>query len=124
VFKTWTISPVSWFIIGHLDIFYMRLGSFFASTHCCRIASSSTHSSCFSSICFTHLCFNAPSQCTAVLNLRSTIYCLTLFRWLRSITLTPIYPITYYENITFIYALLIYAQLFRNPIRAQNRGVV
>jgi len=71
-----------------------------------------------------NLCFNAPRQCTAVLNLRSAIYGLTSFRWLRCITLTPIYPIVYYGNITFIYALLIYAQFFRSPIRAQNRGVV
>ena len=96
----------------------MSLGSFFTSTHFCLIISSSTRISCISSICFTHICFNATSQCTAVLNLPSAIYGLTPFRWLRFITLTPIYPTFYYGNITFIYALLINAQFFKNSIRA------
>ena len=103
--------------------FYMWLGSFFTSTHFCRISSSRTQQL-LQLYLFTHLCFNAHSQCTRVLNLRSAVYCLTHFRWLCTITLSPIYPIIYYGNTTFICALLIYAQFFWNPIRAQNRGVI
>jgi hypothetical protein len=100
----------------------MSLGSFFTSTHFCRTASSSTHSSCFSSICFTHLCFNAPSQCTAVLDLRSAIYGLTPFRWLRPITLTPSIPL-FIMGVLLLFMLYLFTPNFSGTRLGRKTGV-
>jgi len=54
---------------------------------------------CTRSPCFTSFCFNAPYQYTPFLNLRTVIFGLTPFGWLRSFAPVPNYSIIYCGNI-------------------------
>jgi hypothetical protein len=51
----------------------------------------------FTPVCFTPFSFNAPCKFTPLHNMRSLIFSLTPFGWLRSVTLTRYYDL----NISF-----------------------